>query len=76
MKTFAAAVGASIRRHREAQGLSQERLAEISGMHRTYISGVERGVRNLTIESLYRIANALQRQASLILKDAEAGMKR
>ena len=44
---------------RRARGWSQEELAEQSGLHRTYVSGVERGVRNPTLSVLDRIAQAL-----------------
>lgn len=53
-------VGANIKRLREAQGISQEELADRSGLHRTYVSQVERGVKNATIASLDRIATGLK----------------
>lgn len=52
-------VGFSIRRQREKEKISQEKLAEFSGLHRTYIGQVERGEKNLTLRSLERIAKAL-----------------
>jgi transcriptional regulator with XRE-family HTH domain len=52
-------VGNKIKTFREKKGWSQEDLADISGLHRTYISGVERGVRNPTIEIVFRISCAL-----------------
>jgi transcriptional regulator with XRE-family HTH domain len=52
-------VGANVRRLREARGWSQEQLAFESSLHRTYISGVERGVRNPTVVVLAEIAKAL-----------------
>ena len=52
-------IGESIRKRRMELGLSQESLAERSGLHRTYISDVERGNRNVTINSLDRILSAL-----------------
>lgn len=52
-------IGANIRRLREAAGLSQEELADRSGLHRTYISQVERAVKNATIASLDKIARGL-----------------
>lgn len=52
-------VGANIKRLREAQGLSQEELAERAGMHRTYVSQIERAVKNLTIISLDKVAKGL-----------------
>lgn len=53
------AVGANLRVHRLAAGLSQEAFAEIIGVHRTYMGGVERGERNLTLKSLERIAERI-----------------
>jgi transcriptional regulator with XRE-family HTH domain len=50
------AVGRNLRAYREAKGLSQESFADVLGVHRTYMGGVERGERNLTLKSLERIA--------------------
>ncbi|WP_016746572.1 helix-turn-helix domain-containing protein [Rhizorhabdus wittichii] len=52
-------VGENFARIRRAKGLSQERVAEISGFSQQYISGLERGSRNPTILSLYELATAL-----------------
>ena len=51
--------GQTIRKLREKKGLSQEKLADIADLHRTYIGHVERGEKNLTLRSLERIAKAL-----------------
>lgn len=51
--------GQNVRLVREKKGWSQDRLSEESGLHRTYISGIERGVRNPTIEIVQQIAVAL-----------------
>lgn len=51
---------------RTRKGLSQEALAEISGLHRTYISGIERGIRNPTLSIILQIAAALQVQPALL----------
>jgi len=53
-------VAKAIKGRRCALGLSQEELAHRSGLDRTYISGVERGVRNITLHSLERILDALE----------------
>jgi transcriptional regulator with XRE-family HTH domain len=53
-------LGLAVRRFREAQGLSQEKLAERAGVHRTYISGIERGQRNVGFENLVSIAQGLE----------------
>lgn len=53
-------VGLNVRRIRRERGLSQEELAFECDLHRTYVSGVERGVRNPTILVLQRIARALR----------------
>jgi transcriptional regulator with XRE-family HTH domain len=52
-------LGNTVRRLREAKGWSQEEMAEKAGLHRTYISGIERGIRNPTLTILFKLANAL-----------------
>lgn len=51
--------GESLRRHREMAGHSQEKLAELAELDRTYISDIERGNRNPGIKNVARIAKAL-----------------
>jgi transcriptional regulator with XRE-family HTH domain len=51
--------GANIRIYRKARGVTQEALAEVLGVHRTYMGGVERGERNLTLQSLERLAQRM-----------------
>jgi transcriptional regulator with XRE-family HTH domain len=53
-------VGQNLRAYRQARGLSQEDFAEVVGVHRTYMGGLERGERNLTLRSLERIARRLR----------------
>ena len=53
------AFGTNLRRTRKTLGLSQEALAHLSGIHRTYIGSVERGERNISLENIVAIANAL-----------------
>ncbi|MPZ36172.1 MAG: helix-turn-helix domain-containing protein [Rhodospirillales bacterium] len=62
-------VGLNVRHLREARCLSQEALAFECGLHRTYISGVERGVRNPTVVVLEKIARALKTPSSRLLDD-------
>ncbi|MBQ7828107.1 MAG: helix-turn-helix transcriptional regulator [Clostridia bacterium] len=59
MSDIAKAVGQRIRNYRTKKGLSQEKLAELSGCHPTYIGQLERGEKNATLESIERIAAAL-----------------
>jgi transcriptional regulator with XRE-family HTH domain len=54
------ALGKRIRQLRQAKGWSQEFLADEAGMHRTYMWGIEQGVRNPSIRHLTRIADALK----------------
>lgn len=51
--------------------LSQEKLAEKTQLHRTYISDVERGVRNISLKNIFILANALNVQPSEIFKLSE-----
>lgn len=52
-------LGRNLRAHREARGMSQAAFAELLGVHRTYMGGIERGERNLTLKSLEQIAERL-----------------
>jgi transcriptional regulator with XRE-family HTH domain len=51
--------GQHLRKLRTNKGISQETLAELAGLHRTYISSVERGERNVTITTIEKLAAAL-----------------
>lgn len=62
-------VGINVRRFRKERGLSQEALAFECGLHRTYISGVERGIRNPTVVVLEEIATALEVPVSRLLEE-------
>lgn len=52
-------LASNLRAIRRARGLSQEGLADLSGLHYTYIGGIERGERNLSIDNIGRLADAL-----------------
>jgi transcriptional regulator with XRE-family HTH domain len=65
------AFGQVVRRLREAKGLSQEKLAELAGIHRTYIGDVERGARNIALVNMTRISEALGTPLSRILSEME-----
>jgi len=52
-------LGDNLRAYRQARGLSQEAMADALGIHRTYMGGIERGERNLTLKAVERIANWL-----------------
>ena len=60
-------VGKNVRLHRKKLGISQEELAFRADLHRTYVSGVERGVRNPTAVILGRLAKALEVDPSVLL---------
>ena len=68
MREIAKAVGQRIRSYRISQGLSQERLAELSGCHPTYVGQLERGEKNATLESIERIALALNVSLSTLFE--------
>ena len=63
-------IAANVRRLRDAKGLSQEELADVTGYHRTYVGGIERAEKNITIAVLEALAGALGVEAhSLLLKE-------
>jgi transcriptional regulator with XRE-family HTH domain len=61
--------GKAVRELREERGWSQEAFADLCGLHRTYIGGIERGERNIGLLNILRIAKALGIQPSLLLGD-------
>ena len=63
-----AELGREIRRRREAQNLSQEELAERSGLHRNYIGGIERGERNFGIKTIFKLSRGLRAQPTDLLR--------
>lgn len=69
-------LGRNVRKHREERGFSQEALAFESGLHRTYISAVERGVRNPTVRIVAEIARALKVTPATLLEGAAPAQRR
>lgn len=63
--------GTSVRGWRNLLGISQEELAERANLHRTYVSDVERGARNLSLESIERLAHALEISVSSLFPQPE-----
>jgi transcriptional regulator with XRE-family HTH domain len=60
-------VAINVRALRAKAGLSQEELAELCGLHRTYIGGIERAERNITMSSLEKIAAGLRTSAATLV---------
>ncbi len=63
--------GLVVKRHRKAQGLSQEVLADLAGIHRTHVGLVERGERNASLDVAGALAQALGRPLSQLIREAE-----
>lgn len=60
-------LGANLRAERLARGQSQEAFAEVLGVHRTYMGGLERGERNVTLQTIERLAERLEVPAGRLL---------
>ncbi len=70
-----AVVGKVIQQYREEKGLSQEVLSGLAAIQRTHLSAIERGARRPTLETFFRIAEALQINASVIMSSIEKEMQ-
>lgn len=70
------AFGDRLRGIRGNVGISQEKLAEIAGLHRTYVSSVERGERNVSLETIERLAVALGCTMASLMPDFEQAKKK
>ncbi|MHC6202530.1 helix-turn-helix domain-containing protein [Breznakiellaceae bacterium SP9] len=68
---LSAIVGSNIKKYRKTLTMSQEELADKAGLHRTYIGGIERGERNITLDSLQVIANALNVAPALLIAEED-----
>jgi transcriptional regulator with XRE-family HTH domain len=60
--------GHRVREHRLSAGLSQEELAQAAGIHRTYVSSLERGQRNVSLDNIIALARALKVDAARLLE--------
>ena len=65
-------IGAAIRARRVELGFSQDTFADAIAMHRAYYGSIERGVRNLTLPTLWRVARGLKTKPSDLLRKAGA----
>ncbi len=72
MSDIAKSVGQRIRNYRNQLGISQEKLAELSGCHPTYIGQIERGEKNATPESIEKISSALNISLSKLFERIDA----
>ncbi|OOP67351.1 transcriptional regulator [Heyndrickxia oleronia] len=63
--------GLTVRKLRLSKNISQEKFAEIVGLHRTYISEVERGIRNVTLINVVKIAEGLEVKTSELFREME-----
>lgn len=68
-KTILEKFGEKVRKERHQRGLSQEELAARAGVHRTYIGMIERAEKNITLENIEKIMNALDLKISEFFKD-------
>jgi len=60
--------GRAIRRIREEQGINQEEAAERCGLHRTYYSGIERGIRNVSLVNIEKVGKGLRTSLSRLFE--------
>ena len=61
--------GTNLKRYREEKNISQEKFAEMSGLHRTYISDVERFQRSISLTNVQKIAGALEIETYKLFKE-------
>lgn len=61
--------GMRVRELRQARGLSQEAFADLAGLHRTYMGGIERGERNVSLKNIEAIAKALSVSLAELFRD-------
>lgn len=66
--------GKHLRKLRDERGLTQEELADLAGMHFTYIGQIERGLRNPSLINLHRLAKALKVNSGTLLPFQESNI--
>ncbi len=69
MSDVAVRFGQRLREVRKGRGISQEKLAELAGLHRTYVSSVERGERNISLLNIESLARALGVKMAELMPD-------
>jgi transcriptional regulator with XRE-family HTH domain len=60
----------NVKKYRRIRGISQEKLAEMSGLHRTHIAGIESTCRNASLKTIEKIANALGVEPATLLEES------
>ncbi len=63
---------ANLKEQRLAKGLSQEDLADLCGLHRTYVGSVERGERNISIDNMERLAQSLDVPLEKLIREGKS----
>lgn len=66
----------NVKKYRTKKGLSQEAFAEKAGLHRTYISAIEREKRSIALDNVQKIADALEIETNLLFIDIETEKKK
>ncbi len=75
MRQFESYFGEVIKQRRRAQGMSQDELGHVSGLHRTYISEIERGLKSPSLRAMAAIAAAMGVNVSTLIAEAENKQK-
>lgn len=71
VRSFQKRFGEVVRRHRQTLGMSQEELADRCGLHRTYISEIERGLKSASLKALLALATALKVTPHSLIRESE-----